>query len=193
MQKKSGDGDLKVLSLYYTSTGNTEKVADRIERTVRDLGHEVDSVRITSDKTTVDVLDHDLVFNGSGVYQWLPGEPMRHFFGELMDMYSEESRVEPGCPKRPNKDAVVYCTYGGVHTGKNEALPAVKYMGQMFEHLGFVILGEWYVVGEYPEDMGAASREGRLGDIRGRPNENDLAEIEERVKGVLSLKKREYT
>ena len=24
---------------------------------------------------------------------------------------------------------VIYCTYGGTHTGINEAIPAVKYMG----------------------------------------------------------------
>ena len=62
----------------------------------------------------------------------------------------------------------------------------MKYMGQLFDHLGFSILAEWYVVGEYKtEKLRSHSMGGRLGDIRGRPNQADLAEVAEKVKGVL--------
>jgi hypothetical protein len=81
---------------------------------------------------------------------------------------------------------VVYCTYGGVHTGINEAIPAVKYMGQLFDHLGYTIIGEWYIIGEYlTEPLQSHSLHGRLGDIRGRPNAQDLRNLAEKVKGIL--------
>jgi hypothetical protein len=49
-------------------------------------------------------------------------------------------------------------------------------MRQYFEHFGFNILGEWYVVGEFHgrEDM---STKGKLGDIRGKPTVDELAKI----------------
>lgn len=59
-------------------------------------------------------------------------------------------------------------------------------MGQLFDHLGYTILDEWYVIGEYKtERLQDMSVSGRLGDIRGRPNERDLRDVDERVKGVL--------
>ena len=107
-------------------------------------------------------------------------------FRSLIRKYALKGEVIPGSPRRPSAKAVIYCTYGGTHTGINEAIPAVKYMGQLFDHLGYAIVGEWYVVGEYrPEKMRHYSVSGRLGDIRGRPGEQDLRDIEERVKGVL--------
>lgn|GEM_PF-4654280 len=41
-------------------------------------------------------------------------------------------------------------------------------------------------MGEYhPEIYKAMTIDGRLGDIRGLPHEEDLAEIAEKVKGIL--------
>jgi hypothetical protein len=108
-------------------------------------------------------------------------------FKTLLQGYVKEGDIKPSAPRRASANVVVYCTYGGVHTGMNEAIPAVKYMGQLFDHLGYTILGEWYVVGEYiPEGYRKHSTGGRLGDIRGRPNEEDLRDVEERVKGIFA-------
>ncbi len=178
---------MKVLNVFYSSSGNTEKVANRIEHTLKGIGHEVNTVKIDSDLDGLNILNYEFVFAGSGVYNWLPGKPMRDLFSKLLSKYSETDDIKPGCPKRPNRRAIVYCTYGGVHTGRKEAVPAVKYMGQMFDHLGYTILGEWYIVGDYTENMDYASKEGRLGNIKGRPNEKDLEDVEERVKGVIDL------
>ncbi len=49
-------------------------------------------------------------------------------------------------------------------------------MRQYFEHWGFSVLGEWYVVGEFHGRLDM-SMQGRLGDIRGRPTEQELAKI----------------
>lgn len=177
---------MNVLNLYFTSTGNTEKVALQIEDTVRELGHNVKTVKVTSGDMDVDVLRFDFVFVGSGVYGQLPGKPMIELHRSLLRKYNAAGEVRPASPRRPFANVVVYCTYGGMHTGINEAIPAVKFMGQLYDHLGYTIVGEWYVVGEYKsEGSRDSSIIGRLGDIRGRPNTEDLKEVAEKVKGIL--------
>jgi hypothetical protein len=87
-------------------------------------------------------------------------------------------------PVIPGKKAVVFCTYSGPFTGMEAAVPCVKYMAQLFKHIGFEIAGEWYVVGEFHGNE-ERSTKGKLGDIRGRPNQADLEEIRYRVIELL--------
>jgi hypothetical protein len=175
-----------ILNMYFSSTGNTEAVARKIQETLQDMGHTVETVKITGEDLAVDVLKYDFVFVGSGVYGQLPGIPLMDLHRRLLQKYSAAGEVKPASPRRPSAWVVVYCTYGGVHTGVNEAIPAVKYMGQLYDHLGYTIVGEWYVVGAYQtEALRDRSTEGRLGDIRGRPSEADLRDVAEKVKGIL--------
>jgi multimeric flavodoxin WrbA len=179
---------MKILNLYFSSTGNTEKVANLITETVQQLGHEIDTLKIAGDHD-LDLLGYDVIFVGSGVYQWLPGKPMQEFITARLAHYAAAGEIKYASPRRPGKKVIVYCTYGGAHTGANEAIPAVKYLGQLFDHLGFEIVAEWYLIGQYPatgrmKDFSAA---GRLGNITGRPNAADLAELAERVKGILRV------
>jgi hypothetical protein len=61
-------------------------------------------------------------------------------------------------------------------------------MGQLFDHLGYTIMAEWHIVGEYKtERLQGHSVAGRLGDIRGRPNEQDLREVAAKVTGILQI------
>jgi len=177
---------MKVLNLYYSATGNTDKVARQIERSITKVGHRVDTVAVAKD-IELDILAYDFVFAGSGVYSWLPGKPLMELFDTLRAKYARLGEIKAASPRRPGKKAVIYCTFGGGHTGANEALPAVKYMGQLFEHLGYEIIGEWYIVGEFHGKLQHLSTTGRLGDIRGRPNEADLQDISERVVGILRV------
>ena len=179
---------MNVLNLYFSSTGNTEKVALRIGETVQKAGHKVDTVKIASKEMELDILQYEFVLVGSGVYGQLPGKALMDLFRELLQKYVKQGEIRPGSPRRSSSKIVVYCTYGGAHTGINEAIPAVKYMGQLFDHLGYTIIGEWYIIGEYKaERLRGHSVGGRLGDISGRPNEQDLKDVEERVKGVLQI------
>jgi flavorubredoxin len=179
---------MKILNLYYSMTGNTERVAEQIARTLEELGHDVDMVKITSKAMQLEVLAYEFVFVGSGVYAQLPGKPLMELYRALLQDYVKKGELKPASPRRRGARVVVYCTYGGVHTGINEAVAAVKYMGQLFDHLGYTIEAEWYIVGEYlTEKLRSHSLTGRLGDIRGRPNEEDLRDVAERVKGVLRL------
>lgn len=177
---------MKVLNLYFSSTGNTAKVAKKIEAALHESGHQVETMKVTSN-LEVDVLTYDYVFLGSGVYEWLPGKPVINFVKNLRRRYADDGEIKPSSPKRFGKKAVIYCTYGGAHTGVNEAIPATKYMGQIFEHLGFEIMAEWHLVGEYHGRFKPMSTGGRLGDIQGRPNEADLQELAEKVKEIIQV------
>lgn len=177
---------MHALNISFSSSGNTGKVADTISNTLRSLGVEVDALQ-AKDAHDADLLGYDLMFLGSGVYEWLPGKPVQNLLADLRKRYVQQGEIKPASPKRAGKKAVVYCTYGGAHTGVNEALPAVKYMAQIFDHLGIEVVGEWYVVGEYHGRLAEFSQTGRLGDIRGRPDERDLGEVAELVRGVLKV------
>ena len=179
---------MKVLNLYFSATGNTEKVAMRISEAAQESGHEVDTLKVTSKDIQIDILNYNFVFAGSGVYAQQPGTPLIELFKKLMQKYRTAGEINFSSPRRPSAYVVVYCTYGGAHTGINEAIPAVKYMGQLFDHLGYTIMAEWYIVGEYKtERYRRHSVAGRLGDIRGRPNEEDLRDVAARVKGILQI------
>ena len=80
----------------------------------------------------------------------LPGKGLQEFIAARLAYYAAAGEIKPASPRRPGKKVVAYCTYGGAHTGSNEAVPAVKFMGQLFDHLGFEIVAEWYYIGAYP-------------------------------------------
>lgn len=175
---------MNILNIYFSSTGNTIKVAKTIDNVLQETEHQVNTVEVTKD-TNIDILTYDLIFMGSGVYEWLPGKPLIDLLIKLRRMYAENGGIKPAAPKIVGKKAVIYCTYGGAHTGINEAVPAAKYMGQLFDHLGFDVIAEWYIVGEYHGKLKGLSKGGRLGNIQGRPNEADLVDIAQKVKGIL--------
>lgn len=177
---------MKILNLYFSSTGNTAKVAERITATVEQLGHQIDTVKVTGDQA-LDLLGYDFIFVGSGVYQWLPGKGLQEFIAARLAHYAAAGGIKLASPRRPGKKVVVYCTYGGAHTGINEAIPAVKFMGQLFDHLGFEIVCEWYVAGEYHGKYKDFSSGGRLGNIQGRPHQADLQDLAEKVTGLMGV------
>jgi hypothetical protein len=178
---------IKSLVLYSSVTGNTEKVAQRIAEVLRRKGHDVAIVKV-DDKTNVDFLAYNLVFLGSAVHQWLPTNMLVNYVKRMLKTYFTSSVIVPCCPIRPGKYAVCFCTYSGPHTGVSEAIPATKWMRAFLEHVGFTVLEEWYTVGEFKKSE-ENSTKGRLGNIKGRPDKHDLAEIENKVIGIIhSLK-----
>lgn len=181
---------MKVFNVYHSQTKNTLKVAEAIERAAKEAGCEVTTMEAKPGADPVQLLEFDLVFIGSGVYGWLPGKPMIEWLGERakesMQEFGGSGLLKPSSPRIAGKYVGVYCTFGGSHTGVNEAVPVVKYMGQLFDHLGFTIAAEWYVPGAYRvPKLEHHNTQGRLGDIRNRPDEHDLASIAEKVKGLI--------
>ncbi len=166
---------MRAAIIYWTQTGNTKKVAHAIEEGLTDAGAEVDLLRV-EDASELDVYAYDLLCVGFPSYQWSPPRPVADFLNRRFNVYRREGRVKIGAPPVPGKHALIFCTYSGPHTGIREAIPAGKYAGQFFEHLGIPVVDEWYVVGEF-HGREKASTQGRLGDIRGRPNAEDLAKV----------------
>jgi hypothetical protein len=178
---------MRILNLYHSQTGNTQKIALRIAETAQRLGHSVDTLQAAKE-LEADVLGYDFFFVGSGVYQWLPGKPMLDFLRATRQRYSQAGAIRPCSPRLAGRRAVIYCTYGGVHTGINEAVPAVKFCGQLFDHLGITVLDEWYFIGDFKSDeFRRHNTGGRFGDITGRPDEHDLKEVSERVQAILTV------
>jgi len=176
---------MRIINVYHSQTGNTEKIARTIDDTLNAMGHEVETLKVEKG-LEIDFLKYDFVFAGSGVYQWLPGKPMLDMLRGHRQNYSDAGKICPCSPRLPDKKAVIYCTYAGVHTGRNEAVPAIKFMGQLFDHLGFVIVAEWYFMGDFKtERLKHLNAGGRMGDITGRPDEHDLKEVEELTRGMI--------
>jgi hypothetical protein len=77
---------------------------------------------------------------------------------------------------------MVFCTYGGVHLGPREAEPALTLLEVELEHLFIKPIGSLAV----PGSMGdKAHAEGYFGDLRGRPNEEDLSVVAPFVDGIV--------
>jgi flavodoxin len=163
------------LIVYFSSTGNTQKVAVAIKEGLETAGVQVD-LKQPQEAADTDFYGYDLVCVGSPSIEWQPAKPMADLLKSKLNLYRSQGKIKPSAPKVPCKNALVFCTYSGPHTGIDEATPAGKTMRQYFEHFGFNVVGEWYVVGEFHgrEDM---STLGRLGDIRGKPTADDLAKI----------------
>lgn len=174
---------MKTLILYQSFTGNTEKVTRTIERTLKSEGITPEVIKVTRENP-VELYDYDLVFLGTPVIELLPAKPVFDFIRSQLAIHRKRGDIVPTSPKIPGKYAVCYCTYSGPHTGIREAIPAVKYMEQFFEHLRFSVLGEWYVVGEIKGDE-TYSSEGTLGDIKGRPSDEDLSDVSAKVENVI--------
>ncbi len=174
----------RAVVLYWSHTGNTEKVAVRIHAGLAAGGLDVDLLRV-KEAGDLDFFAYDLVCVGFPSYNWHPPKPVDDFLRRRFAHYRAEGRVIPYAPSVPGKHALIFCTYSGPHTGIREAVPAGKYAGQFFEHLGFSVLDEWYVLAEFHGDL-EASTLGRMGDIRGLPTERDLKGIESRARLLAS-------
>jgi flavodoxin len=172
------------LMVYWSNTGNTEKVALAIKE-----GLEAANVKVTVKKpeeaADADYFDYDLICVGSPSIQWHPAKPLDDFLKTKLAKYRQQGKIKPSAPKIYGKYALIFCTYSGPHTGLDEATPAGKYMRQFFEHLGFTVLDEWYILSEFHGNL-ENSTKGRMGDIRGKPTANDLLKIKKDAESIAA-------
>ena len=177
------EANCRALVLYWTATGNTKMIGEAIEKKLTERGVDTDFHKITPD-LDVSFFDYNLIFIGVPVYGNLPPKPVLKF---LESQKRTGDVVKAAAPERPGCFAVMYCTYGGGHTGDHEAIPTLKYMGQTFEHMGIRVVNEWAVVGVFRQVKDPDyNPNGRLGDITERPDERDVKEIQGRVNGLLN-------
>ena len=173
------------LIIYSSQTGNTEKVANAIKQ-----GLEEANIQVTAKKPEeaqgIDYFDYDLVCIGSPAYSWHLPEPMANFLKNKFNENKQNGKVRRSAPKIPGKNALVFVTYSGPHTGIDEATPIGKDIRQYFEHIGFIVIDEWYILSEYHGSL-EHSTQGRLGDIRGKPTAEQLAVIRDDSRRIGKL------
>src|SRR4030042_5482253 len=126
----------KALIVYWSKTGNTEKVALAIKEGFENAGVQV-QVNKPEEAESIDYFDYDLVCVGAPSYSWHLPEPMTNFLKKKFAVYRQQGKVKPSAPKVPGKNALIFVTYSGPHTGIDEATPVGKDIRQSFEHLGF--------------------------------------------------------
>jgi flavodoxin len=165
----------KALIIYYSATGNTEKVAQALRLGLEEAFMDV-TVKKPQDAANVNYFDYDLVCIGSPSIQWQPAKPIDDFLKSKLETHRKDGKIQPGAPKIAGKNALIFITFSGPHTGLDEATPAGKYIAQFFAHIGFTIVGEWYILSEFRGNM-ENSTKGKMGDIRGKPNAEDLLKI----------------
>jgi hypothetical protein len=107
---------------------------------------------------------------------WHTPKQVTDFLLKKFDEYRKQGKIKTGAPAIHGKNTLVFCTYSGPHTGLREATPVGKYIGQFFEHIGFTVLDEWYVLSEFHGSL-ERSTKGRMGDIRGKPTKEELQKI----------------
>lgn len=175
---------MKAAIIYWSKTGNTQKVAQTIREALE--GSDVKVTYLTVQEAgELDWFDYDLVCLGFPSYSWRPPKAVGDLLSARFGAYRKEGRVKTGAPHVPGKYALIFCTYSGPHTGIDEAIPATKQAGQYFAHLGFAVLDEWHVVGEF-HGSEEHSTMGPLADIRGRPNVEDLAKVRQDTVALLA-------
>lgn len=174
----------KAVVLYWSHSGNTERVAARIRQGLAEGGFDA-LLKKLEEADNVDFFEYDLVCFGVPSYSWHPPEPADDYLKKKFSFYRNKGRVKAGAPVVQGKNALVFCTYSGPHTGIREAVPAGMYIGQFFEHLGFVVVDEWYILSEF-HGSEENNTMGRMGDIRGLPSEDELKRIQSQAKILAS-------
>jgi hypothetical protein len=174
---------MKSLILYDSIGGNTEKVAQRIYNTLNGITDEVHFIKFTS-KIAVDFFEYDLIFLGSPVIDWLPTKRMMDFITNQLKHYRDRGKILPASPLKPGKYGICFCTYAGPHIGIKEALPMTMWLRSFLEHIGYAVLDQWHIVGQFHKETDLNTH-GRLGIILGRPNDADLLDVENRTRGVV--------
>jgi multimeric flavodoxin WrbA len=173
------------LIIYWSKTGNTEKVAKAIKQGLEEANIQVTFKRI-EEAETIDYFNYDLVCAGCPSYSWHPPEPMTNFLKKKFAEHRQNGKIKPSAPKVAGKNTLVFVTYSGPHTGLAEATPVGKDIGQYFEHIGFTVLDEWYVLSEFHGSL-EHSTQGRLGDVRGKPTSEQLQVIKDDAKRIGKL------
>jgi flavodoxin len=171
------------LIIYWSKTGNTKKVAEAIKQGLEEAKLKV-TLKRPEEAEDLDYFDYNLVCVGCPSYQWHIPEPMARFLKKKFDTYRERGKIRLGAPKVDGKRAIVFVTYSGTHTGIDEATPVGKDIGQYFEHIGFQVVAEWYVLSEFHSSK-EPNREGRLGDLRGKPDAEQLQNIKDKANQMV--------
>lgn len=100
------------LIVYWSSTGNTQKVALAIKEGLEAPDVKVD-LKKPREAADLDFFSYDLVCVGSPSIEWQPAKPMVDLLKAKLTVYRNQGKVKPCAPKVAGKNALVFCTYSG--------------------------------------------------------------------------------
>jgi flavodoxin len=180
---------VKALIVYTTYTGHTEMIASAIARGMESQGLKPKIKRIEEIEGD-ELLDYDFICLGSPTRFMLPAPAIDKYFRTKYRELTQRNIIVPGMPLLPGKYGAVWCSCTGVHDGLGEGMPCVEWLRSCLEHLGHDVRAKWIVLGEFEDPVDKEknlrySTQGRFGDVRGRPNERDLVNMEENAATLI--------
>ena len=124
------------LIIYFSNTGNTEKVACAIKEGLEHAKVKVD-LKKPHEAAEIDVFSYDLICVGSPSIEWQPAKPITDYPKAKLNLFRSQGKIKLSAPKVEGKNALIFCTYSGPHTGIDEATPAGKGCGNILSILAF--------------------------------------------------------
>ncbi|MFH1824120.1 MAG: flavodoxin family protein [Candidatus Firestonebacteria bacterium] len=154
----------KILILYSSFTGNTEKVAYGIYEGFREGGLNPEIKKLNSIEN-INLKAYDFVCIGSPVIWRLPTESI---ILSIRNIPRPQEKIIPDGSKK----AIVFCTYAGIHLGPKESEAALKMLEIEIEHLGFKVIDRLSIPGKYGNNPNTIKW--YHGDMTDRPNQKDI-------------------
>ncbi len=100
---------MDAIIVYWSKSGNTEKVALAIQGGLEEAGADV-MLKKVEDIGNIDYYAYDLVCIGFPSYQWKPPDPIDEFLNSKFAAHRKQGRVKVSAPKVPGKNALIFCT-----------------------------------------------------------------------------------
>ncbi|MBS3073171.1 flavodoxin domain-containing protein [Candidatus Pacearchaeota archaeon] len=147
----------KAIVIYYSRTGNTQKIAKVFARTLKCKFLNIkENPKINLDK-------YNLIFIGSGIYGMKISAEIENFIQKLKNKDMNEKKY------------VVFGTYGGSKRG-------IKVMKEILEHKNAKVIGQFGCKGH--DDFWLFKI---FNVNRGRPDKHDLFEAKEFAQFILKI------
>ena len=96
--------ELKVLIIYWSATGNTEKVVNAIQKGLVSEKVTPKVIKLP-EAEEVELYEYDLVFIGTPSYSWQAPKPVQKYIEAKMDYHRKRGDIKLCAPKLPGKRA----------------------------------------------------------------------------------------
>ena len=100
------------IMVYFSSTGNTQKVASAIKDGLEAGGLQVDLKKLAEAAET-DFFGYDLVCVGSPSIEWQPAKPIADLLKAKLNLYRVKERLSRLLQRLRAKTRLFFCTYSG--------------------------------------------------------------------------------
>lgn len=155
----------KVLIIYSTLTGNSQKIVDAFRRVLVHYGFDtVDTYKAVDANHFVPITGYDLYIVGTGIVGGLPERNLMAAFGagnytnmkQLAEIGGDTGAPQWGRGVKLAK-GIIFLTYGGTRRGPSEVLGAESMLEMMMTEMGIQVMGKFCC-------SGTAHRDGQTHD-----------------------------